>query len=108
MHDELADRATAGTKVSDETASHFVIGRTTYAEVVNALGQPNVVSSTANGRMAIYSYAQVSIRPITLVPVVGLFAGGADTTASGVSFTFDSRDILIGKGRTNMRGGSTV
>jgi hypothetical protein len=91
----LAACATSGVKVTNEQAQSFKIGKSTYADVVAVLGPPtSLTSSSGGGRMAIYVYAQTSVRPATFIPYIGPFVGGADSKSSGVAFAFDQHGVL--------------
>ncbi len=85
-----------GTKVSNEQALEFVRGSTTVRDVVAKLGQPTSRVTLANGEsMLLYQYGEVQYRAATFVPIVGLFAGGADVRSNSVSFRFDAEGKLI-------------
>lgn len=45
--------------------------------------------------MLIYSFSHAQARPASFIPVVGLFAGGADVRSSSVVLTFDRLGILL-------------
>lgn len=87
--------SSGGTKVDQNQVAQFQRGVTTYDQVVSAFGQPQVVSKTADGHTVIaYAYTQTQVRGATFIPVVGLFAGGADANQQSESFTFDKNGIL--------------
>jgi len=82
-------------KVDQAQVSRFVVGQTTYDQIVAALGQPNAVAVAADGRRAgTYSYVHEHARPETFIPVIGAFVGGADATAQSVTFVFDQSGVL--------------
>jgi sulfur carrier protein ThiS len=92
----LSGCASVGVKVDEQAMARFEKGKTTYAEVVRSLGQPTSSVVDSNGqRMIMYTYAQAQTRPESFVPIVGLFAGGADVKSSNVMFTFDRSDRLV-------------
>lgn len=98
----LASCASAGTKIDPKVAASFQPGVTTSAEVIAKLGRPTNEMNTSDGRKTlIYVYAQSQIRPLTVVPIVGLFAGGSDTTSSSWMFTFGPDGKLLRDGNTN-------
>ncbi len=67
----------------------FQRGHTTYDEVVAQIGQPTALSVTADGaRVAGWAYTRVTTRAASYVPVVGLFAGGADAHTHSVTLRF--------------------
>ena len=91
----LAGCASAGTKVSEQQAQSFQVGKSTYAEVVATLGNPTSTTTSSNGnRIAVYSYAAVQSQPQNFIPVVNRFASGYDTKKSAVAFNFDAQGIL--------------
>jgi hypothetical protein len=99
----LASCATSGTRVDPATVATFERSRTTYAEVEAALGQPSLNSVLPDGsRVVSYAYSQVQTRPATFIPVVGLFAGGADVHSESVTFTFSPDGVL--RGGTALQG----
>lgn len=92
----LSGCASSGVQVTQEQAQSFQPGRSTYSEVIGALGQPTTISTSSTGqKVAVYSYASVSSRPQNFIPYIGPLVSGYDTKSSAVSFAFDSRDILV-------------
>src|SRR5947209_9094497 len=83
----LAGCVSAGTRVTDEQASKFERGKTTYDQVVRALGPPNAVVSNSDGTRTIsYVFLTARPRPATFIPIVGLFAGGAHSESNTATF----------------------
>lgn len=71
-------------------------GQTTYADVTAQLGPPTSVSTKSDGtKIAVYYSIHAQARPASFIPVVGLFAGGADSRSSSVVFRFDAASKLI-------------
>jgi outer membrane protein assembly factor BamE (lipoprotein component of BamABCDE complex) len=92
----LTGCASTGVQVDEAAVAKFEPGKTTYVEVVKALGPPTTSMVRSDGhRVILYTYAQARMRAATLVPLVGLFAGGMDTTSSNVSFEFDTHGVMI-------------
>lgn len=92
----IAGCASAGVKVTAEQLATLQVGKTTIKDVVERLGPPTMRLVAADGSATfIYSYAQTSTRAATFVPVVGLFAGGADTQASSASLRFAPDGTLL-------------
>ena len=77
----LGGCAASGVQVTEQQAQSFQVGRSTYSDVVAALGEPTEVSSSSNGnRVAVYSYSAVaSDRRILFRTLVRI---SQDTTAS--------------------------
>lgn len=90
----LAACATSGIKVSDQQIAAFERGKTTYPEVIAALGEPTFQMNNGALRVASYGSSTVRTRPQTFIPFVGAFVGGADMRTSSVTFTFDRNDVL--------------
>lgn len=85
----LAGCASVGVKVTDEQMASFKEGITTEADVIAALGAPTTRVRTADGSVTLgYSHAQYNTKAATFIPIVGLFAGGADMRSSAVILSF--------------------
>lgn len=92
----LAGCAASGVKVTDEQVAGLKKGETTKAEVISAFGSPNMQMRLADGTsMVIYSHVEVAVRPATFIPIVGAFAGGADSRSNSMTLRFDASDRLI-------------
>ena len=69
-----------GTKVDQQNLSQFEKGKTTYAAVVQQLGNPTQSTINSDGtRMVMYTYMQSQAKVANFIPIVGAFMGGADT-----------------------------
>jgi outer membrane protein assembly factor BamE (lipoprotein component of BamABCDE complex) len=91
----LAACAASGVQVTPEQLAKLERGKTTYSQVVTALGKPNFTTATADGnRTATYMYFETSVRAATFIPIVGAFAGGADTRTNSVTMIFDKAGTL--------------
>lgn len=72
--------ASAGTKIEQSSVSQIQKGKTTKPEVIALLGAPMSASLMGDGKeMMMWSYAQTQIKGATLIPIVGIFAGGSNT-----------------------------
>ncbi|MGH6888443.1 MAG: hypothetical protein ACREHF_04490 [Rhizomicrobium sp.] len=92
----LVGCASSGTKVDPARVQAFQKGKTTYTEVLTALGAPQADAVADDGsRTVTYTYTQAQARAIDFVPVVGSLAGGADAKVSGYVFKFDTAGILV-------------
>lgn len=103
--------ATSGNpKVAEfNPATQVEYGKTTKAEIRAMLGEPNAIKYGANGKEAwAYIYAQAQAKPAMFIPVVGLFAGGFDSSAKKLVFVFDDKGILQkeGSGEAQIQSGS--
>jgi hypothetical protein len=106
---ELAGCMASGVQVTEQQAQSFQVGKSTYGEVVAALGEPTSVSSSTNGnRIAVYSYSAVASRPQNFIPYIGPLVSGYDTKSSAVTFVFDAKGVLKETSSTqNSMGGGT-
>lgn len=101
--------AATGVKVSEEQAQGFRVGRSTYADVVTALGQPSTTSTNSNGtRIAIYTYSAVQSRPQNFIPYIGPLVAGYDRESSAVTFTFDASGVLANTTTSQSNAGTGV
>lgn len=77
-------------------------GVTTKSQVKDIFGDPNGVTFNDNGdEVWTYSYDSHHVDPITLVPVVGAFAGGATAKSSSLVVTFGKNGIVKAYGTSN-------
>jgi outer membrane protein assembly factor BamE (lipoprotein component of BamABCDE complex) len=91
----VASCAATGTQVKPEQLAQFERGKTTYQDVVAAIGKPNNTTITADGnRTAMYIYAESSMRAATFIPYIGPFVGGMDTRSNMVMMMFDRQGVL--------------
>lgn len=88
--------AAAGVQVTEQQLSFLVPGKTTIAETVSILGQPNMNTRNPDGSRTIsYVYSEAQTRPETFVPIVGAFIGGMDIRSNVVMIQFDQEGHLI-------------
>lgn len=85
----LCGCVSSGTQVKDSALAQFQKGTTTEAQVIQALGPPQGSSNSMSGLRTI-SYVGMHAQPTaaSFIPIVGIFAGGADTHTSVVTFRF--------------------
>jgi hypothetical protein len=85
-----------GVQVRPDQIKDFEKGKTTYGDVVQRLGPPTTNMMASDGtRTAMYTYTRSQARASSFIPVVGLFAGGADTQMTQVAFRFDTAGRLL-------------
>lgn len=97
----LAGCASAGVKVDPAKLAAFQQGKTTYPEVIAALGPPSAEAMVSTGeRIVTYAHVETSVRAETFIPYIGPFVGGADSRSSTVSLQFN-RDGLLEKYTTS-------
>jgi len=81
--------ASSGTQVQDTSLTQFQKGITTQADVIKALGPPQVQTTESDGTRSIaYVYTHAQAKAKSFIPVVGLFAGGATGQSSMTRFHF--------------------
>jgi outer membrane protein assembly factor BamE (lipoprotein component of BamABCDE complex) len=75
----FAGCATAGKEVASDKVSQIQKGVTTEADVLKLLGTPQTKTLSSDGKVImLYQFTKVKTKPATLIPVVGLLAGGMD------------------------------
>ena len=83
------------TETMDTVGTKVVKGTTTKSQVRGLYGEPSSVSLTDSGsEVWKYEYAHATAKAVSFVPIVGLFAGGADVTKNEVVFIFDKNDVM--------------
>lgn len=103
--------ASSGNKQIADTGAVAKIeeGKSTKADVRALVGEPTKVNfRNDNTEVWEYVYTRGQMRPATLIPVVGWFAGGMDTTGSTLTILFNKDNIVqkVGSGRISGGGGS--
>lgn len=84
-----------GTKVDQNKVAQFVKGKTTYSEVIQALGKPTNSTINSDGSKTLsYFYMQHQMNAASFIPYVGMFVGGAQSENTTVTLMFDSNSIL--------------
>jgi len=77
-------------------AARVVEGKTTKQEVQAAYGQPTQTTFTDGGNeIWTYRYAYATPKAINFVPVVGIFAGGADVQTKELVVMFDKANVVM-------------
>jgi outer membrane protein assembly factor BamE (lipoprotein component of BamABCDE complex) len=103
----LGGCVTVGSQIDQSKVSAFEKGKTTRAEVEAALGQPQTVSTSADGKMiAGYVYIKAQARAESFIPIVGAFVGGTDSTTQVFTVTYDNAGIFQGSQSTVSQMGS--
>ncbi|MFZ3141170.1 hypothetical protein [Polaromonas sp.] len=90
----LAGCASSGVQVSQAAATQFREGVSTEADVVAKLGKPNMVTISGNVRTIAYNGIQYETKAATFIPIVGLFAGGSDTSITTASYEIGQDGIV--------------
>ena len=103
----LSACASAGVQVSEQEAQSFVVGKSTYADVVGKLGNPTTTNLNPDGtRVAMYNYTAFQQRPENFIPYIGPLIGGADMKSSTVTFNFDRNGILLSTSSSQSQSGA--
>lgn len=100
--------STMGNKqiTNDDIVSQIKIGISTKSDVKQKVGEPSKVTFTDNGEEVWdYVYIRGQMRPATVVPIVGLFAGGSDTKMQSLTIRFNKEGKVSAVGRGKMSGG---
>jgi len=96
--------------VEADRLTQFERGKTTYHDVVAALGKPTSMTLAADGsRQVIYSYTQNQMKWENFVPIVAMFSQGATAETTTVTLDFDPTGVLMSytaaEGQTQMGTG---
>lgn len=84
----LVGCATVGRKISQDAVNGIEKGKTTREEVIKLLGSPDQMAKDTNGNITMtYMYVRATTKPISFVPIVGAFAGGANVQNQIVMIT---------------------
>ena len=84
----------SGVKINDSQIAQLKKGETTIQQATAQLGQPTNRMSVGDFTTMTYSYGEYSARAANFIPVVGIFAGGADIRSSMVMLKFDKNGVL--------------
>ena len=84
-----------GKKVDATAATQFKIGKSTLQDVVTALGNPESRTTDGSGKITlVYMYSNSQATAGTFIPVVGMFAGGAETEMASHTYVFNKNGVL--------------
>ena len=98
-----------GKKVNEYEASKIEPEKTTKEQVVQYLGEPASKTKTSNGcEIWTYIHGSTKVRPETYIPVVGAFAGGADTASESFIVNFSQDGKVKDYQRTNTTTGASL
>jgi hypothetical protein len=87
---------TAGKQVSAEAANQFTPGITTEADVEKSLGAPESIARKSDGtRIVTYSSIHARVKATTYIPLVQLFASGANVHGESTTFVFGPDGKLV-------------
>ena len=94
-------------KITDpEIVAKVEKGKSTKANVKEILGNPDTVDFSDTGlEKWIYVYTKHQTRGATFIPVVGMFAGGADVKTDTLTVQFDKDGVVMNVGGGQSTGG---
>ena len=91
----LSACATYGNKIDTNYANSIQEGVTTEKEVVSKLGAPFSKGVTPDGdRFYLYTYTHAQTKASTFIPIVGAFAGGANTQTQTLQIWFTKEGVV--------------
>ena len=91
----LVGCATTGVKVNKDNLSKIKEGETTKEQVIQLLGNPNMVNLTSDGKtILMYHFFEYKTKARSFVPVVGLLAGGGDMNQEILQVLLDENDVV--------------
>lgn len=95
---------TYGVRQDPSTINNFEIGKTTFQEVIEALGKPTAVVTNSNGMKTItYMFVDTEIDSTMYIPIVGPLIGGVSSESEGFTLSF-SNNLLTQVIQTNSQG----
>ena len=73
-------------------------GKTTKKDVIALYGQPTSTTFTDGGNdIFTYRFAHATADGVSYVPIVGIFAGGANVRSKELVILFDKQDVVVKK-----------
>ncbi|AGH44539.1 hypothetical protein [Paraglaciecola psychrophila] len=85
-----------GSKIDRNYATSIEKGVTTEAEVVRQMGPPTSMGLGGEGLKTLsYMHVASQFKASTFIPIVGLFAGGADTQTTMLIITIDQETGIV-------------
>jgi hypothetical protein len=106
----LVGCAASGVQISQESATQFTEGVSTESAIIAKLGKPTMITMNGPVKLITYSGSQYQTKAASFIPVVGLFAGGADMAVKTVSYQINKAGILekiiYSEYNSNVRTGS--
>lgn len=92
----LVGCAATGKRVEEGQLLQFEKGKTTYYEVVAALGRPSASILTDTGtRQVLYTYSQVQLHWQNFVPLLDRLHQGSEAETTTVQLDFDAHSVLV-------------
>lgn len=85
---------TSGRQVADEDLQKIEKGKTTQAEVVEILGEPETTKTTRDGTVLVYSYSKAKADTMSHVPYVGSYLGKTKTENQVIYIFVDENEVV--------------
>ena len=85
------------------TVAKIEEGKSTKADVRALVGDPTKVNfDTSKNEIWEYVYTKASAKPASFIPIIGIFAGGADMIGNTLTILFDKNGVVekVGSGKT--------
>ena len=106
----LTGCASAGIQIDGTRVQDIEKGQTTEQEIKSMFGNPNSSGISSNGELFfVYTFVRSTTNAATFIPVVGLFAGGANTELEMLQIWFDEerkvKEFHFNKSNTETRLG---
>lgn len=87
----LSGCASVGNRVNHQYAQSIEKGVTTEQEIIAKMGQPMATAINSDEvKVLTYMHVDTQVHDATFIPIVGLFAGGADSTATTFIIKIDN------------------
>jgi hypothetical protein len=88
--------ASAGREVDKSKVATYQKGVTPCSQIRADLGQPLETATDVDGsKQLTYGKTETTVRGATFIPIVGWFAGGADTDYDFVQVKCDAKDVYV-------------
>jgi outer membrane protein assembly factor BamE (lipoprotein component of BamABCDE complex) len=94
-----------GRKIDQAKVAEIKTGVTTRAQVIQLIGSPDQITDANGTVMFMYMYIHSSATASTYIPIVGAFAGGANTQNEMVMVSF-TNDVV--SALTSSYGGNEI
>lgn len=92
----LAGCMSVGNKINHEYANNIQKGVTTEQEVLTNMGPPMSTAINSDGlKILTYMHVKTDVHGATFIPIVGMFAGGADSTTTTVVIQIDNETGIV-------------
>ena len=99
--------ASVGRPIDQKAASQIKEGVSTKDDVVHLMGQPYQVARKSGGITEFtYVFVQTSVKASSFIPIVGVFAGGANVSQQTLVVAFNDSNVVKSVTNTASAGDS--